>query len=118
MKIYVGITDGGWFNQLREANAPEVNFWHPGGDAFKALQPNEMFLFKLHKKEGGKICGGGFFVRSSDLRVRVSPLIRKRYNNGMNYYLLEGHPITVPEQEENQLDRDILAWHNDKVFAA
>ena len=303
MKIYVGITDGDWFSQLRAANAPEVNFWHPSGATFKALQPNEMFLFKLHQKDGGKICGGGFFVRSSslpidiawdafglengtrslaemrdrvakyrastsaslarpeigctiltqpfyftedayidepadwskpivsgkgydsaseigawlfaevrkrlqymnaaallpsssgatelpkhklgtgafrvlvsdsynrtcaitgehtfpaliashikplseggenelknglllradlsalfnrglmtvnadDLRVRVSPLIRQRYNNGMNYYLLEGHPITVPEQEENQPDRDILAWHNDKVFAA
>lgn len=303
MKIYVGITDSDWFNQLRAENAQEVNFWHPSGDAFKALQPNEMFLFKLHKKDGGKICGGGFFVRSSslpidiawdafglengtrslaemrdrvgkyrvsngvdiakpeigctiltqpfyftedayidapmdwsnaivrgkgydsaseigawlfaevqkrlqfmnaaallppsgvagelpkhklgtgafrvlvsdsynrtcaitgehtfpaliashimplseggenelkngllmradlaalfnrglltvnadDLRVRVSPFIRQRYNNGMNYYLLEGHPITVPEQEESQPDRDILAWHNDKVFAA
>ena len=303
MKIYVGITDGDWFNQLREANASEVNFWHPSGSSFKVLQPNELFLFKLHQKDGGKICGGGFFVRSSplpidiawdvfgrangtrtfaemrdrvvkyrtsngvdpakpeigctiltqtfyftedayidapadwsksivsgkgydsaseigawlfaevqkrlqymnaaallpsssgatelpkhklgtgafrilvsdsynrtcaftgehtfpaliashikplseggenelkngllmradlaalfnrglitvnadDLRVRVSPLIRKRYNNGMNYYLLEGHPITVPEQEESRPDRDILAWHNDKVFAA
>ena len=57
-------------------------------------------------------------VNADDLRVRVSPLIRKRYNNGMNYYLLEGHPITVPEQEENRPDREILAWHNDKVFAA
>lgn len=66
MKIYVGITDPDWFSLLREDRAQEVNFWQPGGNAlFKALQANEMFLFKQHKKEGGRICGGGFFVKSS-----------------------------------------------------
>ena len=68
MKIYVGITDSDWFRQLKADNAQEVNFWQPGGNAlFKALQPNELFLFKQHKSDGGRICGGGFFVRSSIL---------------------------------------------------
>lgn len=66
MKIYIGITDRGWFDQLRDDHANEVNFWRPGGKSpFKALQPNELFLFRQHSKDGGKICGGGTFVSSS-----------------------------------------------------
>ena len=303
MKIYVGITDSDWFRQLKADNAPEVNFWQPGGNSlFKALQPNELFLFKQHKREGGRICGGGFFVRSDrmpsdlawqgfgekngsrsftemrarilqyrkanngdvskpnigciiltqpfyfdendyidapsdwanaivsgkaydtaqeigaalfaqvqerlarlnassllpsdssepppqhdlgdgafrllvadaydgscamtgehtlpalvashimppfdggkniasnglllradlsalfsrglltvnadDLRVNVSPQIRERYSNGLNYYLLEGHPISLPKIEGDCPDRDLLAWHNKEIFAA
>ena len=64
MKIYVGVTDSDWFNQLKAENASEVNFWQPSGrTCFQALDTAELFLFKLHKKDGGRICGGGFFVK-------------------------------------------------------
>lgn len=64
MKIYVGITDKDWFEQLKAQRPEEVNFWKPGSSNFKALQPNDMFLFKLHHPENF-IVGGGFFVRFS-----------------------------------------------------
>lgn len=67
MKIWVGVTDEGWFNYLRARNPDEVNFWQPsGGREFKALQPGEPFLFKLHSPKNF-IVGGGFFVRYSPL---------------------------------------------------
>lgn len=67
MKIWVGVTDEGWFNYLRARNPDEVNFWQPsGGREFKALQPGELFLFKLHSPKN-YIVGGGFFVRYSPL---------------------------------------------------
>ncbi len=64
MKIYVGITDKDWYEQLKAQKPEEVNFWKPGSSNFKALQPNDMFLFKLHHP-ANYIVGGGFFVRFS-----------------------------------------------------
>lgn len=64
IKIYVGVTDKEWYEQLRDQRPEEVNFWKPGSSNFKALQANDMFLFKLHHPYN-YIVGGGFFVRFS-----------------------------------------------------
>jgi putative restriction endonuclease len=64
VKIYVGITDKDWYEQLKAQKPEEVNFWKPGSSNFKALEPNDMFLFKLHHP-ANFIVGGGFFVRFS-----------------------------------------------------
>jgi len=66
VRLYVGVTDSSWFDQLR-ASQPhdEVNFWQPSGTVqFKALQPGELFLFKLHAPENF-IVGGGVFSHAS-----------------------------------------------------
>jgi putative restriction endonuclease len=64
VKLYVGITDYDWFILLASKNGlEEVNFWRPSASSsFKALQPGEMFLFKLHAPRNF-IVGGGFFTR-------------------------------------------------------
>jgi putative restriction endonuclease len=62
MKFFVAITDSDWFSYLSvDAAIDEVNFWQPsGGRQFRALQPGEPFLFKLHSPRN-YIVGGGFF---------------------------------------------------------
>lgn len=62
MNFWIGITDNDWFKFLSARSPDEVNFWLPGGGAFKALEPGEPFLFKLHSPLN-YIVGGGFFVR-------------------------------------------------------
>jgi putative restriction endonuclease len=67
MKIWVGVTDDDWFNRLSMLRPDEVNFWQPSGSrTFRALQPGELFLFKLHSPKNF-IVGGGHFVRYSQL---------------------------------------------------
>lgn len=67
MKIWIGVTDYDWFRFLSTRQPDEVNFWAPGGGrAFKALQPGELFLFKLHSPRNF-IVGGGYFVRNTAL---------------------------------------------------
>jgi hypothetical protein len=73
MRLFVGVTDFDWF-QLHAANAgvEEVNFWKPSPDAtFKALQPGEPFLFKLHAPRNF-IAGGGFFAKFLTLPVGLA----------------------------------------------
>lgn len=67
MKLWIGVTDEGWFNYLRALNPDEVNFWQPSGNReFRSLATGEPFLFKLHSPKNF-IVGGGFFVRYSAL---------------------------------------------------
>ena len=62
MKMYIGVTDKDWFDILKAEKCDEVNFWKPGTSNFKALDVNDLFLFKLHTPNN-YIVGGGFFVR-------------------------------------------------------
>ena len=49
-----------------------MNFWQPGGRTnFKALQPGELFLFKLHAPRNF-IAGGGVFARADILPVSLA----------------------------------------------
>lgn len=73
MKSFVGVTDRDWFNLLSTSkNLDEVNFWQPSGNRlFKALNPGQLFLFKLHHPDN-YIVGGGFFAHSSLLPISLA----------------------------------------------
>lgn len=73
MRAYVGITDFEWFRLLADSpQLDEVNFWQPGGRRkFGALEPGELFLFKLHAPHRA-IVGGGFFAHATLLPVSLA----------------------------------------------
>lgn len=72
VKLFVGVTDQEWFEFLSARQpADGINFWQPSGRTqFKALQPGELFLFKLHSPNDF-IVGGGVFAHSSILPVSL-----------------------------------------------
>ena len=70
-KIFIGLTDYNWYMTLRNRQFDEVNYWRPGSLEFHALQPNDLFLFKL-KKPYYAIVGGGFFVRYSFIPIHIA----------------------------------------------
>jgi putative restriction endonuclease len=67
ISLVVAVTDYDWFNMLRQQpQLTEINFWAPSGTIFRALQPGELFLFKLHAPYD-VIVGGGVFAYSTTL---------------------------------------------------
>jgi putative restriction endonuclease len=67
VNLVVAITDGDWFDMMRrQPELAEVNFWSPSPATFRALQPGELFLFKLHAPLN-VIVGGGIFAYASKL---------------------------------------------------
>ncbi len=69
---FVGITDWDWFDRLRKIEGiDEVNFWQPNPHPFRALEPGEPFLFKLHAPRN-HIVGVGFFARQVTLPVSMA----------------------------------------------
>jgi putative restriction endonuclease len=67
VSLVVAVTDDDWFEMLRtRPDLAEVNFWAPSAANFRALQPGELFLFKLHAPRN-LIVGGGVFAYASAL---------------------------------------------------
>src|SRR5580658_10624109 len=65
VKLVVAVTDGDWFDHLRGLpQLTEVNFWSPSDRTFRALEPGELFLFKLHAPRNF-IVGGGWFAHAT-----------------------------------------------------
>jgi putative restriction endonuclease len=69
MRLFVGVTDRGWYQHLRALRPDDLNYWRPSGSGFRALAPGDPFLFKLHAPWNA-VVGGGFFVTA--VRVPVS----------------------------------------------
>lgn len=67
VRLAVAVTDKDWFDFLRiRPDLSEVNFWAPGAASFRALQPGELFLFKLHSPLNF-IVGGGVFAYANSI---------------------------------------------------
>lgn len=66
IKLIVAVTDQEWFELLRQRAHSEINFWAPSPAPFRALEPGELFLFKLHSPRNF-IVGGGVFVYANRL---------------------------------------------------
>jgi len=67
ISLLVAVTDDDWFELLRrQPDLTEVNFWAPSAAKFRALQPGELFLFKLHAPRN-VIVGGGIFAYANAL---------------------------------------------------
>src|SRR5215210_1183335 len=72
MKLWVGVTDNGWFEYLSRADVDEANFWQPSSRApFVGLESGAPFLFKL-KHPHNHIAGGGTFVKFSTLPLSLA----------------------------------------------
>lgn len=71
--LFVANTDYNWFEFLsHQGPLDEVNFWQPSGKRqFRALQPGELFVFKL-KAPHNKIAGYGLFAESSLLPLSLA----------------------------------------------
>jgi putative restriction endonuclease len=72
VSLYIANTDNDWFDFLSSQNdVTEVNFWQPGGKAFHAIEPGELFAFRL-KSPRDKIGGFGVLSNSSVLPLQIA----------------------------------------------
>lgn len=73
VNLWAANTDLDWFDYLTSQPAiDEVNFWQPSGNTrFNAIQPGELFLFKL-KHPRNVIGGYGVLSQSSNLPLSLA----------------------------------------------
>jgi putative restriction endonuclease len=58
----------------------------------------------------------GLVTVQSDLRVHVSSQIRERYENGRDYYALEGRLIRLPSNKREHPLTEYLDYHSSTIF--
>ncbi len=73
VRLWAASTDLDWFDYLAtQPEIDEVNFWQPsGGTNFSAIQPGELFLFKL-KSPRNVIGGFGVLSQASNLPLSLA----------------------------------------------
>jgi HNH endonuclease len=70
--LFIANTDNDWFDFLSsQSDLTEVNFWQPSGKEFRAIQPGELFVFRL-KSPRNKIGGFGVLSNSSVLPLQMA----------------------------------------------
>jgi len=76
----------------------------------------------LLTKEFHALFDAGLITITPELRVRVSPRIRERWNNGRRFYEFDGKPLaSVPAGASERPSALALEWHNrhnQKLFVA
>ena len=58
----------------------------------------------------------GYLTVTPDARVKVSPRIREEFENGRDYYALDGSPLRNPVAADQQLGLHNIKWHNEHCF--
>jgi putative restriction endonuclease len=73
VKLWIANTDNDWFDFLSaQSSLDEVNFWQPSGRfEFHAIQPGELFVFRL-KSPRNMIGGFGVFEQASRLPLPLA----------------------------------------------
>jgi len=61
---------------------------------------------------------GGYVTVTPKFRVEVSRRIREEFENGRDYYALQGREIRLPIRGWERPSAEYLSWHNENKFRA
>jgi putative restriction endonuclease len=109
MKLYLGVTDYGWYRYLSGLEPPpeDINFWQPGGgQGFKVLKQGEPFLFKL-KAPHNAIGGVGFFSSWTRLPLSVAWETFGPYNGTDSFFTLQNKILNYRAKQKQEANPQI-----------
>jgi putative restriction endonuclease len=58
----------------------------------------------------------GYVTVTPDYQFRVSHRLRRDFNNGENYFKMDGKVIHLPADHSNRPGKEYLEWHSDTIF--
>jgi putative restriction endonuclease len=70
----------------------------------------------LLRKDLHALFDAGYVTVTPSLQFRVSRRIWEEFENGHDYYALEGSSVRLPAPPAPPPSPDYLAWHGDSVF--
>jgi putative restriction endonuclease len=70
----------------------------------------------LFRRDIHSLFDAGYVTVTPDHRFEVSRRIKEEFENGRDYYALNGRPVAVPERIDAKPDPTALSWHNSECF--
>ena len=98
----------------QERTLPALDAAHirPFGDGGEHKPQNGLLL----RRDIHRLFDTGYVTITPDLHFEVSPRIREEFENGRDYYSLQGRRIATPRRSDLGPDPTALAWHNEHCF--
>ncbi len=78
--------------------------------------PHRLENGMLLRKDLHALFDAGYVTVTPSLELRVSRRIREEFENGRDYYALEGAPLRLPMPPNPPPSAEFLEWHGDMVF--
>lgn len=63
-----------------------------------------------------RLFDNGYVTVTTDLKFEVSKRIKEEFENGKDYYALNGRKIIIPEKYIFQPASEFITWHNENVY--
>jgi putative restriction endonuclease len=70
----------------------------------------------LFRSDIHKLFDTGYVTVTPDYRFEVSRRIKEEFENGKDYYALDGRSLNIPQSGELKPAHEFIVWHNEKVF--
>ncbi len=83
---------------------------------FNESGPHDVSNGILLRSDIHKLFDNGYVTISPDYRFEVSRRIREEFENGRDYYALNGRPLHLPGRKEFKPAPEFISWHNERVF--
>ena len=98
--------------QERTLPALEAAHIRPFSDGGEHKPQNGLLL----RRDIHRLFDTGYVTITPDLNFEVSPRIRDEFENGRDYYSLQGRRIATPRHPDLSPDPTALSWHNEHRF--
>ena len=98
--------------QERTLPALEAAHIRPFSDGGEHKPQNGLLL----RRDIHRLFDTGYVTITPDLKFEVSPRIRDEFENGRDYYSLQGRRIATPCRPDQSPDPTALSWHNEHRF--
>jgi putative restriction endonuclease len=83
---------------------------------YAELGPHRLENGLLLRKDLHALFDAGYVTVTPSLELRVSRRIREEFENGRDYYALEGASVRTPLRPAPPPSPEYLEWHGDSVF--
>ncbi len=78
--------------------------------------PHEISNGILLRSDLHKLLDKGYITFTPEYNLEVSRRIREEFENGKDYYLLQGNKLRLPQNTDSWPKAEYLKWHNENIF--
>jgi putative restriction endonuclease len=83
---------------------------------FQESGPHKISNGILLRSDIHRLLDTGYVTITPDYRFEVSRRVREEYENGRDYYALNGRQLLLPVMKEFRPGREFISWHNENRF--